>query len=64
MGQTTFEFEAPVVEMDLIDLAARVAGMSVGEFLLQSAARRAQEVLLNGPLVVAPEAAAAPPAPA
>ncbi|HEY1392171.1 MAG TPA: DUF1778 domain-containing protein [Methylibium sp.] len=44
----TVEFYAPSDELDLIDLAARVVGISRGEFLLHSAAERAHEVLLDG----------------
>lgn len=46
----TVEFNASATELDLIDLAARVSGVSRGEFLLRSAAERAQEILLDGPI--------------
>lgn len=48
MGDTTFELRAPVIQLDVIDLAARVAGMSTGDFLLWAASRQARQVLLDG----------------
>jgi uncharacterized protein (DUF1778 family) len=45
----TVEFNVPATEIDLIDLAARVSGVSRSEFMLRSAAERAQEILLDGP---------------
>ena len=48
MQSTKLLVDAPVLQLDLIDLAARVAGMTVNDFLLVSAARHAQQVLLEG----------------
>ncbi|WP_431637037.1 DUF1778 domain-containing protein [Dyella sp. KULCS107] len=54
--QTTFNLRATVAQRSLIDQAARMAGKSRTDFMLEAACQKAQQVLLEQ-TVVAPDAA-------